>query len=65
MILSWIPRLPEPIRPIADFIYAITEPVLRWARPLIPPIRIGAVALDLSILLVFVILGLVRSALCG
>lgn len=64
VILSWFPQLPDGVRPITDLIYAITEPVLRWARPLIPPLRIGMVALDLSILLVFLILRLLAAAVC-
>lgn len=66
VLLSWFPRVPEGLRPIVDVIYGLTEPIVRFARPLIPPLRIGNVALDLSILLVFILLGVIRSALqCG
>jgi len=64
VILSWIPQPPEALRPVVSFIYQITEPVLRLARPLIPPLRVGAVALDLSILLVFFLLQLLTTAIC-
>lgn len=62
-ILSWFPRLPEWARPVAHFCFVLTEPVVRLARPLIPPIRIGAMALDVSFILIFILLGLLRTAL--
>lgn len=64
VILSWIPAPPDALRPVVRVIYQITEPVLRLARPLIPPLRVGAVALDLSILLVFFLLSLILRAIC-
>jgi YggT family protein len=42
----------------------VTEPVLRPLRSLIPPVRAGAVGLDLSILVAFVILAVLRTAIC-
>ena len=54
LILSWFPNPPEGLRPVYGFLYAITDPVLRLVRPLIPPIRLGMAALDLSPILVFV-----------
>lgn len=64
MILSWFPHPPPALRPIVELIYTVTEPVLRFFRPLIPPLRIGMVALDLSILLVFLLLGMVQRIVC-
>lgn len=65
VLLSWFPHLPDGLRPIVTVIYALTEPVIRFARPLIPPLRIGAVALDMSIILIFFLLSLVRSVVCS
>lgn len=64
LILSWFPRPPEPLRPVFEVLYTLTEPVLRLARPLIPPVRVGMAALDLSPLLVFVVLILVTQVVC-
>lgn len=64
VLLSWFPRVPEGLRPIVELVYGATEPLVRLARPLIPPVRIGAVALDLSILVVFFVLQLVQTAIC-
>lgn len=53
IILSWVPSLPEPLLPAARFLAAVTDPVLLPLRNLVPPMRIGAAALDLSPLIVF------------
>jgi YggT family protein len=69
VILSWVvlfgARLPSggPLRAAIDLIDDVTEPVLRPLRGLIPPVRMGAVGLDLSIILLFVILVVARQAL--
>ena len=65
LLLSWFPNPPDALRPVYAFLYAITEPVLRLVRPLVPPLRIGMMALDLSPIIVFVVLqiayGILRS----
>ncbi|MEX0754018.1 MAG: YggT family protein [Actinomycetota bacterium] len=69
VILSWVAmfgtRIPStgPLRAIVDLIDDVTEPVLRPLRGLIPPVSIGAVGLDLSIILLFVFLVVARQAL--
>ena len=64
IFLSWVPSLPEPIQPLARGVYALTDPVLNPVRGLLPPIRTGAMAIDLSPILVFIALGLIRGAIC-
>ena len=65
LLLSWFPNPHDALRPVYAFLYAITEPVLRLVRPLVPPLRIGMMALDLSPIIVFVVLqiayGILRS----
>ncbi len=56
LLISWFPHPPDWARPIYTFLYVMTEPVLRLVRPLIPPIRMGAAALDLSPIVIFVVL---------
>ncbi|PZS32688.1 MAG: YggT family protein [Pseudonocardiales bacterium] len=47
-----------------EAVYVATDPPLRLLRRLVPPVRIGKVSLDLSIiLLLLAILGLQRLAL--
>jgi YggT family protein len=70
VIVSWAylfgfrPPMYGPIRKILDLLQAVTEPVLRPLRALIPPVRAGGMGLDLSILVAFVILIVLRQALC-
>ncbi|TDJ00245.1 MAG: YggT family protein [Candidatus Dadabacteria bacterium] len=54
-IISWVS--PSPYNPIVQFLYAATEPVLRYARRIIPPI--GG-TLDLSPLIVIVVIYFLR-----
>ncbi len=56
LLLSWFPHPPDWARPIYTFLYVLTEPVLRVVRPLVPPLRMGAMALDLSPIIIFVVL---------
>jgi len=69
VIMSWAtmfgfrPPYSGPVRTILDLLEDVTEPVLRPLRALIPPIRAGGVGLDLSIIIAFVILAVLRQAL--
>lgn len=53
VIVAWVPRMPEPLQPVARGLRAIVDPVLTPLRRVIPPLRIGGAALDLSILVLF------------
>jgi YggT family protein len=50
---SWSPR--GPVLVGLELVYSVTDPPLKLLRRLIPPLRIGGMALDLSILLVLLI----------
>ena len=43
---------------IAELIYTITDKPLRFVRQFVPPLRLGAVALDLSFIVVFFVVQL-------
>ena len=59
-------RPPSGIRPLLDLIYAVTDPPVNFLRRYIPPLRSGAVALDLAFIVWFFIVQLVISPiLCG
>lgn len=64
IILSWVPSLPEPVQPVARAVRAVTDPVLAPLRGLIPPVRIGAGALDLSPLILFFGIIILRGLIC-
>jgi YggT family protein len=69
VLVSWAflfgfrPPYSGPLRTVLDLLDDVTEPVLRPLRALIPPIRAGGVGLDLSIIIAFVILAVLRTAL--
>ena len=63
IILSWIPRLPEPVLPLARGVEAVTDPLLVPLRNVLPPLRTGAVALDLSPLVLFLGISILRNLL--
>lgn len=71
VILSWAvllgfrPPYGGPFRAFLDLLDDVTEPVLRPLRALIPPVRAGAVGLDLSIIVAFVILIVLQQAICS
>ncbi len=69
VLLSWAtllgfrPPISGPFRSILDLLDDVTEPILRPLRALIPPVRAGGMGLDLSIIVAFVVLAVLRSAL--
>lgn len=65
VLLSWVPQLPEPLLPLARGIAAITDPVLAPLRRVLPPLRIGAVALDLSVIVAFFVIRLLLIPLAA
>jgi YggT family protein len=63
-ILSWViaagrMAYDSPVRKIQNVLSAICEPVLRPVRRILPPVRMGGVGLDLSVLIVFLIVSVV------
>ena len=42
-------------------VYALTEPILAPVRRLIPPLRVGGTAIDLSFIIVFFVIVLIRN----
>ncbi|MBW3080853.1 YggT family protein [Bifidobacterium saguinibicoloris] len=66
MILDWAAILAPRWYPqgvvarLIGVVYDITNPPLRWLRRFIPPLRMGAVALDMSFLVLYFLLVLLR-----
>ncbi len=65
VVLSWVPRPPEPFLPLVRVVRAAVDPVVTPIRRFLPPLQLGGVALDLSILVLFFALVLLTSAICG
>jgi YggT family protein len=61
-ILSWVETqvsYDSPVRKIQRVLAAVCEPVLYPVRRVIPPLRVGGVGIDLSVLIVFLLLQVV------
>ena len=62
IILSWFPMSPgSALGPVNQFLYSVTEPVLGPVRRVLPPVRLGAVGLDLSPFIVLIGLQILNS----
>jgi YggT family protein len=71
VIISWLPRIPynRPLQVVLNFVSDVVDPYLNLFRRVLPPVRLGPGALDLSpIVATFVLLivgGLVTTAIRG
>ncbi|MBB4139372.1 YggT family protein [Microbacterium invictum] len=70
LIMEYIPLFNREWRPqgfglvLAEIVYTITDPPIRFFRRLIPPLRLGTIAIDLgfplTMLSCFILLSIVR-----
>ena len=58
---SWEPK--GAVLVLAEAVYTVTDPPLRFLRRFIPPLRLGQVSLDLSFLVLVLMIGLATSLL--
>jgi YggT family protein len=59
-LLSWFPSEPgTPLYGVVRALERITEPVLRPIRRVLPPVRAGGMAIDLSIIIAILVLEIV------
>ncbi len=58
-------RMPEVLRPAANFVYDCCEPFLRIFRGLLPALRMGGMGLDLSPLIGFLVLYIVERVVAS
>ena len=62
MILGWVQTFARDWRPtgfvlvLAEAIFTVTDPPLKFLRRFIPPLRLGTVALDLSFMVLFIVI---------
>ena len=65
LVFEWIPiSYDHPLARVRSVLRALTEPLLRPLRALIPPIRMGGVGLDLSPLVLVLGLSLLAGVIC-
>jgi YggT family protein len=64
IIMSWFPGPRSGAgRQFFEIVYDLTEPVLKLVRGLLPPIRMGAMGMDLSPIIVFIAITILQTAL--
>jgi YggT family protein len=56
---SWSPR--GPILFVLEATYTLTDPPIKLLRRIIPPLRLGGISLDLSILIVLLVVFVLRE----
>jgi uncharacterized protein YggT (Ycf19 family) len=63
IIMSWIPRMPynRYLAAVLKFVSDVTDPYLNLFRRILPPVRMGPGALDLSPIIATIVLILVSS----
>ncbi|HEX2413993.1 MAG TPA: YggT family protein [Thermoleophilaceae bacterium] len=67
IILSWIPRIPynRVLNGFLKFVTDVTDPYLNLFRRILPPVRMGPGALDLSPIIATFVLIIVSSLVAG
>ena len=64
VVLSYIPAPPgSSLLPVIRFFEAVTEPVLKPVRRIVPPLRVGGAAVDLSPIIVWFAILIIRGLL--
>lgn len=59
VVLDWVQMFARSWRPtglvlvLANIVYGLTDPPLRWLRRVIPVLRMGAMGIDMSFLVLF------------
>jgi YggT family protein len=64
VIFSWVPRPPDPLMPFVLGVRRLVEPVAAPIRRALPPLRIGGIGLDLSILILFFGIIILQRIVC-
>jgi len=66
-VIDWVQVLARSWRPrgmvliVCEAVYTVTDPPLRALRRVIPPLRLGAVALDLSPMVLLIALWILQA----
>jgi YggT family protein len=60
---SWTPR--GPVLLVLEVVYTVTDPPIRFIRRFVPPLRLGAVSLDTSFLIVLLVVYLLRGVVAA
>ena len=60
---DWSPR--GPVLVVLEAVYSVTDPPIKALRRVVPPLRLGSIALDLSFLIVFISVWILRSVVAA
>lgn len=64
VIFSWVPQPPEPLIPVREVARRLVEPVVAPIRRVLPPVQLGTVGVDVSIIVLFFVLIILQSLFC-
>ena len=62
LVAGWRPQ--GVARQAVDVLDRITTPIYRPVRGLLPPVRAGSMGIDFSPIIVFIVIGILRSVVC-
>ncbi|HEX7350114.1 YggT family protein [Brachybacterium sp.] len=71
LVLEWIQSYAREYRPaglvlvLFEVVYTLTDPPVKGLRRLIPPLRLGAVSLDLSLMILLLVGWILMRVLAG
>ena len=71
VVIVWVQMLARGWRPtgallvLANLVYGLTDPPLRWLRRVVPALRLGGVGIDLSFLVLFIGISIVQRLLAA
>ena len=67
VLMSWIPRMPynRVLNAVLTFVKDVTDPYLNLFRRILPPVRLGPGALDLSPIVATIVLMVVGAIIVG
>jgi YggT family protein len=63
IILTWVPQATGTLATVRRVLTSVTDPVLRPIRSLVPPLRVGPGAIDLSPIIAVVVLEIISRLL--
>lgn len=69
VVVDWIQVFARDWRPrgvvaaVLEILYSVTDPPVRAVRKVVPPLRLGSVALDVAFILVFIAVSLLSQLL--
>ena len=67
IVLEWTRQFARAWRPVGaaavgvEVVYSITDPPIRLLRRLVPPLQLGTVSLDLSVIILLIVLIALRQ----